>query len=190
LKEKEKMKTWELETETGVYFWGGILSNWAKIGFTAQAEIDGAFERYNTSEQYMMRVKADLFKDADAATRVMATSDPRKQKAIGRSIQGYSDAVWDGAARDLTYPGVYAKFEQNAKERDLLLSTCDKIIVEASPLDTKWGVGLEHLDERIFDKSQWRGTNWLGHMLMRARDDLRAGTPPVFGSTFDWNVYQ
>ena len=176
------MKNWEYENDTGIYFWGGILSNWAKSNFIeaiGPVTLEGRhLVVFCTAEQYMMRMKADLFNDKAAADKIMETRDPKEQKAIGRTIKSYSDDVWDPVARDLTYPGIYAKFDQNKSFKDLLLDTGDKILVEASPFDKKWGIGLSYDDLRAFDKSQWQGTNWLGHMLMKVRDDLRNGTKP------------
>jgi ribA/ribD-fused uncharacterized protein len=163
---------WELETDTGIYFWGGILSNWAKFGFVADLP-GGQRLEFNCAEQYMMAVKAEFFKDYVIAERIMNSSDPKKQKALGRMVSGYSDERWNPVARDLTYPGIFAKFDQNEGIKKALLGTGNKIIVEASPLDKKWGVGLAHNDMRIFDQTQWLGTNWLGELLMRARNDLR-----------------
>jgi ribA/ribD-fused uncharacterized protein len=180
---------WECETETGVYFWGGILTNWAKFSFVADTAGEKAV-RFNTAEQYMMRVKAELFDDPLTLMLIMNTSNPKEQKRLGRQIVGYSDEVWDPVARDLTYPGVYAKFAQNEGIRDLLLSTENKIIVEASPLDRKWGVGLSHNDPLVFNKATWQGKNWLGHVVMKARDDLRAGVVPELLTAIDWTIYE
>lgn len=180
---------WECETPEGVYFWGGILSNWAKFSFD-QVTTEGQSLRFNCAEQYMMRVKAELFKDSEIANKVMATSNPKEQKRLGRQIKGYTDAEWDAVARDLVYPGVYAKFAQNQGIKDLLLVTGGKVLVEASPLDKKWGVGLAHNDPLVFNKATWQGKNWLGHMLMKARDDLRAGVEPVLFTPIDWSKYE
>ena len=44
---------------------------------------------------------------------------------------------------DVVVKGNIAKFSQNEKLLDFLLSTDDKILVEASPKDTVWGIGLD-----------------------------------------------
>jgi ribA/ribD-fused uncharacterized protein len=119
----------------------------------------------------------------------MDTSDPRTQKKLGREIKSYSDDVWNPVARDRSYVGVYQKFLQNSEFKEALLGTDEKLLVEASPVDKKWGVGLEYLDMRIYDKSQWQGTNWLGQILMKVRDDLRAGRSSEF-TEIDWTPYE
>lgn len=186
---KKKNTNWELETEHGIYFWGGVFSNWAKAPFRAAVYPGEEVEWFNCAEQYMMRIKAELFKDAEAATMIMRTPSPKEQKRLGRAVKGYADEAWDPVARDFSYIGIYHKFAQNKVLRELLLSTGNKILVEASPVDKKWGVGLEHLDLRILDKSKWPGKNWLGQILMKVRDDLRNGTSSEF-ELIDWSPYE
>ena len=183
------MFKWELETDNGIYFWGGILSNWAKTPFLARVLPEGQDLRFNTSEQYMMRIKAQLFNDISTAKLIMETSNPKEQKRLGRAIVGYSDEKWNPVARDLSYIGVYQKFMQNSEIQKALLESGDKVLVEASPVDKKWGVGLEHLDPRILDKSKWLGTNWLGQILMKVRDDIRDGVTNEF-KQIDWTPYE
>jgi ribA/ribD-fused uncharacterized protein len=52
------------------------------------------------------------------------------------------------------------------------MDTGDKLIVEASPKDKIWGIGLHYTDDRIHDQSKWEGTNWLGEAIMKVRADL------------------
>jgi hypothetical protein len=186
---KINMNNWELETEHGIYFWGGILSNWARSMFTAKLAPTGNLLEFNTAEQYMMRIKAEVFNDTVSAEQIMLSVDPRHQKRLGRAIIGYSDAVWNPIARDLSYVGIYNKFMQIPSMQKALLGSGDKLIIEASPVDTKWGVGLDYHDLRIFDKAQWRGTNWLGQILMKVRDDIRNGASSEF-TKIDWTRYE
>jgi ribA/ribD-fused uncharacterized protein len=77
-----------------------------------------------------------------------------------------------GLPRDV-YRGNLAKFEQDGRLADALLHTGHRTIVEASPLDTIWGIGLAKDDPDAQVPSRWRGTNWLGVALMRVRDAIR-----------------
>ncbi len=154
--------------ERFTFFWNGPFSQWHKSRF----ELDGRV--YNTAEQYMMSEKARLFGDEEARERIMATSDPRKQKAIGREIKGFDTALWQAQARDIVYRGNRAKFTADPALLDTLLATEGTTIVEASPLDTIWGIGLAEDDPAALDRATWRGTNWLGEVLTRLRDDLLA----------------
>jgi predicted NAD-dependent protein-ADP-ribosyltransferase YbiA (DUF1768 family) len=56
--------------------------------------------------------------------------------------------------------------------RSILLATAPTELVEASPYDLIWGIGLGERDPRLTDRSQWRGQNLLGITLMRVRDAL------------------
>lgn len=168
---------WENETEDAIYFWGGILSNWAKFQFIVQLRNDPSMQFYsfNCVEQYMMASKAYLFNDNNALEKILNESDPRKQKALGRQVANYVDEEWRSVARDVVYTAVYAKFDQNSSIRTELLNTGDKILVEASATDTVWGIGLAPFDHDVANITKWRGTNWLGQVLMQVRGDLRTG---------------
>ena len=73
---------------------------------------------------------------------------------------------------DVVVKGNIAKFSQNEKPLDLLLSTDDKILVEASPKDTVWGIGLDESSSEAKQPRKWIGENLLGFALMEVRDIL------------------
>lgn len=148
-------------------FWGGPLSNWYKSKFVLEGKT------YNTSEQYMMEAKALFFGDEEMAKKIMASNDPREQKAYGRKVKDFDPAKWDEVARDLVYKGCLAKFSQDEKLKEFILSTDDETLVEASPYDRIWGIGLSAEDPRAQDPAQWQGKNWLGEVLMRVRETLK-----------------
>lgn len=180
-------KHWELETATGIYFWGGIFSNWYVDRKhmlelpVAKGESNG---RFNCVEQYMMAKKARQFGDTVTEAKILLESDPRKQKALGRDVTPFDADAWSNVARDAVYPAVYTKFANNKFLCDLLLSTDDKVIVEASPYDKIWGIGVG-TDENL-DVNTWRGKNWLGQLLMRARNEIRNGTNGSF-EKYSWS---
>ena len=156
-----------LTTDQFVFFWSGWPSNWHKCRFT----LDGA--EYNCCEQFMMAVKARVFGDRDTEAAVLKAKSPREQKALGRQVAGFDADQWNAVSRGIVYRANVAKFQQNADLAQLLLATGDRTIVEASPLDRIWGIGLAQDDPRASDPTQWQGTNWLGVALMQARDELR-----------------
>lgn len=162
-----------IETATMVLFWQppGVFGQWTPSVFT----VDGA--RYGCAEQYMMAGKARLFGDADTLRKILATDDPREHKALGRQVRGFVPEVWDRECLEIVVAGNRAKFSQNPDMRAALLATGDKLLVEASPLDRIWGVGLRADDPRIHDRDKWRGQNLLGEALMRVRSELRAADP-------------
>ena len=150
-------------------FYGGPFSNWVRGKF----EVDGKV--YATSEQYMMEQKALFFGDTEMAEKIMGTRDPAQQKAFGRLVKNFDAAKWNAVSRDIVYKGCLAKFTQIEEYKEYMLATGDEELVEASPYDKIWGIGLGQNDPRALDKSQWQGTNWLGEVLMRVRETLRNG---------------
>jgi len=149
------------------FFWSGPFSQWAKSDFTVPSCPGIVF---NTAEQYMMYSKAKLFGDKKTAEKILATKNPREQKALGREIANFNKDLWEFHAPTIVYTGNLFKYMQNPELLRELLMTGNKYIVEASPHDAIWGIGFdeEHTMEN-FDK--W-GTNWLGEALIRVRHEL------------------
>ncbi|MCA1806498.1 MAG: NADAR family protein, partial [Actinobacteria bacterium] len=106
------------------------------------------------------------------AHEVLNTDDPRMQKKLGRAVSNYNDNAWSAIADEIVYNGNNAKFTQNAVLHAALMATEGTTLVEASPYDRRWGIGLDADDPRAMDPSQWRGENRLGFVLTRLRDDL------------------
>jgi ribA/ribD-fused uncharacterized protein len=119
-----------------------------------------------------MYKKALLFEDEDVANAIMRTNNPREQKALGRKVRNFNTDKWNESCREYVYEANYAKFTQNPEMLEELMKTDDKLIVEASPKDVIWGIGLHYTDDRIHDKTQWQGKNWLGEAIMRVREQL------------------
>ena len=160
-------------TNEFVFFWGGICSQWYSSWF----EIDG--QKYSCAEQYMMYKKALLFEDEDVANAIMRTQNPMEQKALGRKVRGFDKDKWEEVCREYVYEANYAKFTQNPDLLFELVSYGDRDIVEASPEDPIWGIGMHETNPDIFDRTKWKGTNWLGEAIMRVRDTLKV--EKVFG---------
>ena len=154
-------------TERSVLFWGGWPSQWFKCRF----EIDRV--AYNCCEQFMMVEKARVFEDAEVERKVLTVNSPREQKALGRTVRGFSEKDWNSVCRGIVYRANLAKFSQSSELRGVLLETGNRTIIEASPKDFIWGIGLGQDDPRAEDPAQWQGTNWLGVALMQVRNELR-----------------
>eukprot|EP00299_Pterocystis_sp_00344_P012385 c5940_g1_i1.p1 GENE.c5940_g1_i1~~c5940_g1_i1.p1 ORF type:complete len:160 (-),score=29.54 c5940_g1_i1:3-482(-) len=155
-----------------VFFWkpteeNGEFSQWYESQFTENGIT------YNTAEQYMMYQKAVLFHDPDVAQQILDTNDPKQQKKLGRLVSGFVEDVWNTKRTEIVVAANMAKFSQNEQLKQLLLSTGEKVLVEASPLDNIWGIGMSktHANSRIPEK--WRGLNLLGNALMIVRSKLR-----------------
>ena len=151
-------------------FYGGVFSQWYGWNNPPQFNIDGI--NYNCAEQYMMAEKARLFEDKVAEAKIMNLKHPKDQKAWGRKVKNFVGYKWQKVAKDIVYKGNHAKFTQNEELLKELKRTGDTLLVEASPYDRIWGIGLGTDDSRRFDKKNWQGTNWLGEILTKLRDDL------------------
>lgn len=150
------------------FFWSGPFSQWQRAEFV----LDG--DEFNTAEQAMMVGKARVFGDRLVAAKILATRDARKQKALGRQVRGFDNAVWDQHKVDIVRRANLAKFRQNKGLRRKLFQTGDRVLVEASPLDAIWGIGLDADAARQTPPDAWPGQNLLGKVLTEVREVLRA----------------
>lgn len=164
------------EFEEFTFFWNGPFSQWEPAWF----EIDDI--EYNCAEQYMMAEKARLFDDFETLEMIMETDSPATQKALGRQVSGFSKAAWEDDDEtengqpycwNVVWRGNMAKFGQNSHLREVLLATEGTTLVEASPEDTIWGIGLAEGDPGCYSRQTWRGLNWLGEVLTNVREHLR-----------------
>lgn len=166
------------ETFEFLFFWGhrpsksgqvtkSCFSQWYDASFT----VDGI--HYKTAEHFMMAGKARLFGDEAALEQILAAPEPKTAKALGRKVKGFDETQWKENARRLVTEGNLAKFSQNDDFRQFLLSTGNAVLVEASPYDRIWGIGLKADDERAQHPDTWRGQNLLGFALMDVRQQLQ-----------------
>lgn len=142
------------------------LSNWHPASFVVNNV------RFLNNEQFMMYCKAKLFGDEEIAFRIINATTPREQKALGRQVRGFDEAKWDEKRELYVQKGCQAKFSQNPEMLKFLLETVGTELVEASPYDRIWGVGLAANNPLIYDKSKWLGLNLLGKCLMEVRARL------------------
>lgn len=158
----------DLLVESYYYFWETLhpFSQWHKCGFI----IDGL--KFNCAEQYMMYGKAKLFSDVEVMEKILNSTNPREQKLLGRQVRGFDIDTWNSKAPEIVYRGNKEKFRQNGELYNLLLSTKGKTIVEASPDDSIWGIGLTEHQEESKSLLTWRGTNWLGIVLTELREEF------------------
>lgn len=144
------------------------LSQWYPSAF----ELDGI--HYATAEHYMMAQKAKLFADDVVFEKILASGHPNQAKKLGRLVKDYDETVWLAHRFEIVVQGSIAKFSQHAALKDFLLATGERVLVEASPVDKIWGIGLAQDDEKAEYPEKWQGLNLLGFALMQARTHLQS----------------
>jgi len=152
--------------EKFTFFWSGPFSQWHPSPFVRESVW------YSHAEQYMMAEKAMMFGDIEAHRRIMGAADPADQKRYGREVKNFIKKEWDEVARDIVFRGNYAKFTQNTELKEILLKTAGTTLVEASPHDKIWGIGLRKNNPRAYKRETWLGTNWLGETLTKVREAI------------------
>ncbi len=163
----------ELDSKRGfVLFWKkDEPDGWACNWFESPFKVGGV--SYTCSEMYMMHQKALLMGDHDIAEAILAEDNPARQKKLGQRVKPWDEEKWLANRCRIMYEGCMAKFQQNKELGALLLATGDKVLVEASPLDKIWGVGLKASDPNARRPAAWQGLNLLGGVLMKVRSDMR-----------------
>lgn len=159
-----------------LFFWGhtvkdeitkACFSQWFPFEFQENGNI------YKTAEHYMMAGKAKLFNDHEILKQILKTETPNQAKSLGRKVRNFDPEIWNEHKYEIVKQGNRLKFSQNEKFKEFLLSTDDKILVEASPYDKIWGIGMLESDENIINPLLWNGENLLGFALVDIRDELR-----------------
>ena len=159
-----------------LFFWGhtnktnqvtkSCFSQWYESPFT----IDDI--TYPTAEHYMMAEKAKLFGDESRWEQILHCNHPGEAKKIGRKVQGFQQDIWRNHRFEIVVGGNTAKFSQNESLKEFLLHTNDRVLVEASPYDRIWGIGLAQDHPDINNPWKWKGLNLLGFALMEVRTKL------------------
>jgi len=144
------------------------FSQWYACRFV----VDGV--TFRCAEQYMMYGKALLFGDKEIGAEILVAEHPKTQKALGRKVKDFDQGVWERERMRIVKAGNRAKFTQNEELLATLLATKGTTLVEASPFDRIWGIGLAATDPRAQDPKQWKGRNLLGYVLTELRDELLA----------------
>ena len=161
-----------------LFFWGHsnknnedigkfVFSQWHPSSFV----VDNIL--YKTAEHWMMSYKALLFDDTEVFRKILAAEKPGEVKELGRQIRGFDEVKWNTEKFGIVKTGNIHKFNQNKNLKDFLMSTGERIIVEASPTDTVWGIGLSQDSKMVDNPYTWRGENLLGFALMETRDFLK-----------------
>ena len=160
----------ESKQKTYAYFWSvkdkdyGCFSQW----YPAEFEEDGVV--FSCTEQYMMAKKALLFKDQPSYNKIIAENDPKKMKALGRKVKNFHPDTWAKDRYSIVLCANMLKFGYDTDLLDILRSTGDAVIAEASPYDKIWGIGVRK--KKGLTESGWKGLNLLGKALEEVRDSI------------------
>ena len=170
-----------------VFFWdhrenGGQItkacfSQWYPAPFCVDDKI------FPTAEHFMMAEKARLFGDTEKMALILAAKEPGKAKAIGREVLNFDQSIWDMHKFGIVVRGNLEKFRQNPDLCEFLRNTGNRVLVEVSPVDSIWGIGLAADDPQRVDPKAWKGENLLGFALMEVRHVLNK-TQTRAGSTY------
>lgn len=142
--------------------------------------IDGI--TYNCAEQWMMASKARLFGDEESLGKILKATKQGVIKKLGKGVKGFDESIWSKNCFDIVVKGNIAKFTQNEDLKQYLLGTGNQILVEASPYDKIWGIGMDASNNNSSDPYEWNGTNLLGFALTKVRDGLKPKLMYVHGS--------
>jgi ribA/ribD-fused uncharacterized protein len=153
--------------ETFLPFFKGVFSQWYPCLFS-DPELDD--REFCSAEQYMMYRKAILFNDNAIAEKILNSTSPSVIKALGRKVSGFNQETWDNHKMAIVLRANILKFSTGLKKK--LINTYPMILVEASPYDKIWGIGLSITDPRVNIESCWKGQNLLGICLVNARHVL------------------
>ncbi|XP_054764016.1 N-glycosidase YbiA-like [Lytechinus pictus] len=158
------------ETEEKYTFFYGEKSSPFSQFRAANFVVDGV--QYTCAEMYMMHQKAVLFGDHEIAEQILVATKPMAMKALGRKVRNFDEEVWKQHRRQIVKKGNLAKFSQNLDILAKLLETRGTTLVEASPRDRIWGIGMGKDNPNAKNKNKWRGQNLLGYILTEVREEL------------------
>lgn len=161
-----------------LFFWGHQPSKDGTITKTCFSQwwvssfiVDGIV--YKTAEHWMMAKKAELFDDKEVLDKILDCKSPAEAKKLGREVRNYDNDKWLSNRFQIVKEGNFHKFNQNQSLKEFLLDSKDRILVEASPVDAIWGIGMASDNEDSNDPNKWKGLNLLGFALMEVRDEIR-----------------
>jgi ribA/ribD-fused uncharacterized protein len=153
--------------ESGLSITKACLSQWYPSKFV----VDNI--SYATAEHWMMASKAKLFNDQKSFEKIINSTDPKEVKSFGRKVENFNETIWEQECVKIVTKGNLEKFKQNSSLKEFLISTNDLILVEASPYDKIWGIGLKEENNLVKNPKNWKGKNLLGFSLMDVRKQLK-----------------
>jgi ribA/ribD-fused uncharacterized protein len=161
-----------------LFFWGHQPNKDGKITKTCFSQwwlssfkVDKV--TYKTAEHWMMAKKAELFQDQEILEKILEADSPSEAKKLGREVKNYDDKIWLENRFEIVKEGNLHKFSQNKTLKEFLINTKERVLVEASPVDSIWGIGMGGDHKDVMNPEKWKGLNLLGFALMEVRDELK-----------------
>lgn len=156
--------------ENIIYFFGEKNDYGCFSQFFQSKFIDENGIQFECCEQFMMYYKAKLFENTKIANKILQETKPKIIKNLGRKVSNFNENIWNENKKKIVYKGNYFKFTQNEKLKEILIKTENKILVEASPYDKIWGIGID--TKQAIEGKKWEGLNLLGNILMDVRKKI------------------
>jgi ribA/ribD-fused uncharacterized protein len=153
-------------TNNHVFFWDTEFSNFHPV------KINYKGKEFLTTEHAFMWEKANFFEDQEIADKILEVKHPREAKKLGRQIEAFDATRWSEVCYKIMLDVNRPKWSDNSRLTELLLSTGKRVMVEASPYDKVWGIGMKQDDAGVDDESNWQGQNLLGKVLDELREEL------------------
>ena len=156
------------------------LSNFHPAEFTCNGD------SYCHTEQFIQARKAEFCGDYDSFHMIMATSSASKCKELGRSVKNCNTSEWNKQAKELCFPGILCKFQQNPGLAAFLKNTGNKTLLECC-YDNVWGNGHPLSDPDCLNSHKYTSQGIQGEMLEEVREILRAPNHDVQRSLLSGN---
>ncbi|RKN86144.1 NADAR family protein [Paenibacillus ginsengarvi] len=160
-----------------LFFWGHTPPNDGSVNQSCFSQwwicpfvVEGI--QYSCAEQYMMAEKARMFGDEEMLAAIMQARHPKEMKEYGRAVKNFDKDAWENGCYGIVKRGNRTKFSQHAELAAYLKKTNKRILVEASPRDRIWGIGMGQSNPDAENPMKWRGQNLLGFVLTEVRDEL------------------
>ena len=173
-----------METKSYIFFFGENNPNGWMSNFDTKAQfIDMNGNKFFSNEHYFMSRKAKQWptpKNELIFNEITKSKTPKEAKALGRKVEKFDEKEWDSLRVDIMKDGLRYKFsDQNPMTLEYkknLIATGNAILIEASPYDKIWGIGMKEKDAYKLNEEEWhrvlKERNLLGKALMEIRSEL------------------
>ena len=132
--------------------------------------------RFNHTEQFIQAIKAEFCNDNDTLNEIMSTTSALKCKKLGRLVKNCNTQRWNKKAKELCFPGILCKIQQNGGLATFLKNTGDKTLLECC-YNTVWGNGIPLSSPDCIKTNKYKHQGIQGEMLEEIRAILQSVRP-------------